>query len=337
MNSRPRILIVSPRVVSSFVKQDYDLLADRFDVHLLPVHSWRSLRKLYSEMKHTNVVLLWFLGRHAVPAIILAKAFKVPVISVVGGFEVAWEAEIRYGVRPGSYQDSVLHWMLRSSDLIVTVSEFSRGLAMSRFPGLTGRMVLIHNAVDTSRFTFSSNPERSGFLSVATLSENSIKVKNLEKFRTIAAAMPDTNFTLVGPALDSAAELFTRRLPKNVKWMGQLLGDDLVRAYQSASVYVQISRHESFSVALAEAMACGCIPVVSANGALPEVGGSVARVLSDLEVDTCVRTIRDALNAPDAERGRARERVLQQFSLESRRTKLIELFDGILLSRDYDS
>lgn len=334
---RHRIVVVAPRVVASFVNQDVDLLSADFDSRLVSIDSAASLVRCYWTLRHADAVLVWFLGRHAIPAIALARALNIPVVSVIGGFEVAWEADIRYGVRPGSVQDTALHWMLRKSDSIITVSEFSRGLAMSRFPELANRMTLVYNAVDTSRFTLAPNTPRSGILCVATLSAHSIKVKNLEKFRTITVAMPDTNFTLVGPAVDSEAELFTQRLPKNVKWMGQLLGDDLVRAYQSASVCVQISRHESFSVALAEAMACGCLPVVSAHGALPEVGGSVARVLPDLEVDTCVQVLRNALNAPDADRGRARELVVQRFSADIRRIKLERLFAGILQSRDSGS
>lgn len=337
MSSKPRILVVSPRLVASFVKQDCALLSGSFETHLLPIRSVTSLFRLYSELKRADAVLVWFLGRHAIPTIVLARVLNVPVVSVIGGFEVAWEADISYGVRPGSVQDSVLRWMLRKSDSIITVSEFSRELARSRVPELASRMELIHNAVDTSRFDFAPNIERSGILCVATLSAHSIRVKNLERFRMIAEAMPDTHFTLVGPLLDSESDSYRQRLPENVKWTGQLLGDDLVRAYQSSSVYLLISRHESFSVALAEAMACGCVPVVSAHGALPEVGGSAARVLPDLDIDTCVRVLRSALNAPDSDRGRARELVVQRFSAEIRRIKLEKLLAGIVQFKDSGS
>jgi glycosyltransferase involved in cell wall biosynthesis len=330
---RHRIVVIAPRIVASFVKQDVDLLSADFESSLVSISGAKSISRCYFALRHASAILVWFLGRHAIPAILIARALKVPVVSVIGGFEVAWESDIRYGIRPRSIQDSALRWMLRKSDSIITVSEFSCELAKSRLPEVAGRMTLIHNAIDTSRFAIDLESARSGVLCVATLSADSIRVKNLEKFRMIAEAMPDTEFSLVGPALDSEARKFTERLPGNVKWMGQLLGDDLVRAYQSASVYLQISRHESFSVALAEAMACGCVPVVSAHGALPEVGGSVARVLPDLELETCIRALRDASIAPAADRIRAREHVTLRFSTEQRRIKLEELFTGIIRSK----
>ena len=35
---------------------------------------------------------MWFVGRHSIPAIVFARALGVPLITVIGGFEVAWEA-----------------------------------------------------------------------------------------------------------------------------------------------------------------------------------------------------------------------------------------------------
>lgn len=329
---RPEVAIVSPRVIASFVQQDADLLGESFHTTLIPVSGPASLVRLHPAMCHADVAILWFLGRHAIPAILLARAYRVPVISVVGGFEVAWEADIKYGVRPGSIRESVLRWMLRSSAAIITVSEFSRGLAMQRFPEHVDRMVMIHNAVDTSKFNYIPGGPRSGVLCVATLTSSSIKVKNLDILRGIALAMPETPFVLVGPALDSEARDFVSRLPSNIHWKGRLVGDELVSAYQNASVYVQLSRHESFSLALAESMACGCVPVVSLGGALPEVGGIAAQVLTDLMPQTCVRAIRRAMLSSEDDRRRAREHVLARFGTDLRRDRLVELIDNLMKS-----
>lgn len=269
----PKLVIVSPRNVASFVQQDAGLLSGRFDTELVPIRGLSSLYQLYSSVRNADAMLVWFLGRHAISALALACVFRVPAISVIGGFEVAWEDDIQYGIRPHSLRERALRWMLRRSAAIITVSEFSRSLAVRRFPELVDRMVLIHNAVDTAKFTYTPGGQRSGVLCVAALTSGSIKVKNLDRFRTIAAAMPDTPFVLIGPALDSEARDFVSTLSSNVQWRGYLKGNDLVSAYQMASVYIQLSRHESFSLSLAEAMACGCVPVISSGGALPDVGG----------------------------------------------------------------
>ncbi len=334
MAARPNIVIVSPRNVATFVRQDVRLLDSKCNVSLVPIAGPASLLSLNAATRKAHAVILWFLGRHALPAIALASARSVPIITIIGGFEVAWESDIGYGVRPRSPRDSVLRWMLRRSQAIVTVSQFSHDLAASRFPILAGRMVLIHNAVDTASFTYLPGIPRSGVLCVAGLSANSIKVKNLELFRQVATAMPEQAFTLVGPALDATAKQFVRTLPENLLWLGHLSSEALVSIYRKSSLYLQISRHESFSLALAEAMASGCIPVISGNGALPEVGGSVARVVTDLSVEGCRHAIEEGLRAADADRLSAREHIVARFGTERRREQLLQLIDRIMRTRN---
>ncbi len=327
--SKARVAIVAPQTVASFIQQDAILLSRDFDTVIVPVRRVFSLRCLYTEVRRANAIVIWFLGRHAIPATIIAKLFRKPLVSVIGGFEVAWEEDIGYGIKPNSLRESVLKILLRNSSVIVVVSDFSRRLTIQRFPELADRIELIHNAVDTQLFDFVPGRSRSGVLCVATLTATSIKVKNLDLLARTAAAMPDVQFTLVGPALDKAGARFASALPSNMKWVDQLLGDQLVDVYREASVYAQLSRHESFSLALAEAMACGCIPVITNGGALPEVGGEVARVIPDMNPDSVARVIRDCLQANVTDRMRARERIVTNFGIEKRRAKLASLLQNL--------
>jgi len=107
--------------------------------------------------------------------------------------------------------------------------------------------------------------------------------------------------------------------------LGELSSDELVRQYQQAAVYFQGSIHEAFSLALAESMACGCIPVVSRKGALPEVAGEVGYYLDDLSVESAVRAVNEALSAPEERRAAARQRIVDHFDLERRREALCHL------------
>lgn len=323
-------MIVSPRILPTFVQQDGRLLSSEYDVELIAMSGLASIGRLKSAVRNAGALFLWFLGRHAIPAILFAHLRRIPVVAVIGGFEVAWEEDIQYGIQPGSARDRLLGWMLRQMRAIVTVSRFSHNLAVGRFPTLSDRMILIHNAVDESVFSPSPTASRSGVLCVATLSADSIKVKNLGLYRQLAIATPGTSFTLVGPAIDSEAKRYVSSLPKNVQWMGQLSDDSLVDAYRKASVYFLASHHESFSLALAEAMSCGCIPVISPNGALPEVGGADARIVQNLSIESCQEAIADGLTATEVERIRVREHIAKNFGTKLRRAGLSRLFAKIL-------
>jgi glycosyltransferase involved in cell wall biosynthesis len=76
------------------------------------------------------------------------------------------------------------------------------------------------------------------------------------------------------------AQLRRDGLDDHVSLVGDLGSDELAACYDSADVFVLATLHESFGMAVAEALACG-LPVVStATGAIPElVGGGEAGLI----------------------------------------------------------
>jgi glycosyltransferase involved in cell wall biosynthesis len=177
---------------------------------------------------------------------------------------------------------------------------------------------MIYNGVNTSDFECDTTGARGGVLCVGIVAANTIATKGWDLFWATAAAMPDVPFVAVGPTLDDEARRFVSQHPANLTWLGPLHGHELTSVYQRASVYFQGSWHESFSLSVAEAMACGCIPVVTRVGALPEVAGDIGFYLADRTVPSAVAAIRAALAAPPEHRVRARERIDSNFSAERR-------------------
>jgi glycosyltransferase involved in cell wall biosynthesis len=112
----------------------------------------------------------------------------------------------------------------------------------------------------------------------------------------------------------------------NVKFTGYLRHEVLLPHYQKAKVYCQLSTHESFGVALAEAMSCSCVPVVTRKYALPEVVGDTGFYVPYNHPKATPEAIRKAL---ESDKGmQARERVNRHFSLKTRERKLIrEILD----------
>jgi glycosyltransferase involved in cell wall biosynthesis len=247
------------------------------------------------------------------------------VITIVGGYEAFWIPEIQYGIAPGSFRARVVQWVLAHSDSVVAVSEASERGLFAHYPEISSKTKRIVNAVDTSRFHILAEGDRRGVLCVGIINHTTLDVKGWRLFWETAARLPGVPFVAVGSATDRQGADFVSKRPPNLLWLGALYGTDLVHAYQSASVYFQGSRHESFSLALAESMACGCIPVVSRNGALPEVAGEVGYYLDDLSVESAVRAINEALSAPEEKRAAARQRIVDCFDLERRREALCHL------------
>jgi glycosyltransferase involved in cell wall biosynthesis len=135
---------------------------------------------------------------------------------------------------------------------------------------------------------------------------------------------------LVGAWDDDAVEMLGAEAPPNVTFTGRLDEQTLDDWFGRAAVYVQPSQHEGFGISVAEAMLAGCVPVVSAAGALPEVVGEAGVVLRSRDPEAVAAGVGEALAMGPAAGARARERVLTHFPVEGRRRGLWAAVEGAL-------
>jgi glycosyltransferase involved in cell wall biosynthesis len=189
---------------------------------------------------------------------------------------------------------------------------------------------VIYNGVNSSLFIDNSyiNPERKIILTVSQ-ADNEIEYirKGSNKFIKIAGKMPEYEFILTG-LRGHALELAKKdgiNVP-NIKVLpGPLsLEKDIIPLYQKAAAYCQFSLEETFGLAVVESMACGCVPIVSSKGALPEVVGN-AGCIAD-EDETIIDYIKKSLNLTKEERDRFRARAMD-FDLANRKKELLNNLD----------
>ncbi len=143
-----------------------------------------------------------------------------------------------------------------------------------------------------------------------------------------ARLTPQTQFYLIGKPLDDSIVDLQREGGSNLTFTGWLDRPDLIRKLQRAAVYVQASTHEGFGSALAQAMLCECVPVVTSRGAIPEVVGDTGVYVEPGDPQSIAAGIRKAVENPILGK-RARERIVNHFNLESRRRALLETVGGL--------
>src|SRR5919201_2081326 len=98
--------------------------------------------------------------------------------------------------------------------------------------------------------------------------------------------------------------------------------------FVQAAAYVQASAHEGFGMALAEAMAAGCAPVVTRTGALPELVGDAAVYAASADPGALATAIEHALAAGAPLGEAARARTAQSFTLDRRARALAAVLDA---------
>jgi len=340
MKEKIRVLFIKPWD-ASFINTDAEILDANFDVKIVkydginpmkkPVKSMLNLIDLAKETLRADICFTWFAGFHALIMVLLAKIFKRKSIVVVGGYEVAKVPEINYGALLNQRVMRRIKWTLEHADKILAVSEFSRKEILDFVKIET---TLIYNAVDTSRFTLGTGKEDL-VITVGFINRETITRKGFETFVKAARYLPEVRFVLIGDCEDRSIDLLRAIAPKNVLFPGFLSKTELINYYQRAKVYCQLSRYESFGVSLAEAMSCGCVPVVTPNGALPEVVGKTGFYARYGDVRDTVEAIRKALNSDNGEM--ARKRVEEMFSLEKRKKELIRVVKELLWGESDES
>jgi glycosyltransferase involved in cell wall biosynthesis len=106
------------------------------------------------------------------------------------------------------------------------------------------------------------------FLWVGRLNSNKDPVTVLKAFRKFGLYHPDTRLYMIFQEQDLLEEIKSKIrqsvvLEDSVKLIGKVDHSDLVYWYSAANFYVSASHKEGSGYALLEAMACGCIPVVT--------------------------------------------------------------------------
>jgi len=118
-------------------------------------------------------------------------------------------------------------------------------------------------------------------------------------------------------------------LQNDIDFVGWIQKEDNERWYSKAKIWVSIPESDATSISLLEAMACGCLPVVSDLPANREwiQSGVNGIIVDDLESDFISAAL--SLNQVDAKEIN-KQRIVQDGTKESNRKKFIELYQSIL-------
>lgn len=249
--------------------------------------TWRICTLLPSH----SILYCWFADYHSLIPTLCARLIGRKVIVVAGGYDVGYLPELQYGARVRPMRWFFVRNTFYYASVVLPVSDYALRQLRMLTGGRHARAVVVYNAVLLDRLPmYDASPEKER-TTIVTVSQGSTSAeyyrKGSDRFISIAAALPHQRFLLIG--LSDAALRLAREAGKNIKNLTIIPGfvshaEVVVPAYKEASMYLQLSIEETFGVAVAEAMVCGCIPIVSPGGALPEVVGDTG-VIAETDED----------------------------------------------------
>lgn len=334
MAKLPTALVITERFTDSFMKEDLRLLRQFANVMQLELGAWqpqykglfwgrvRQLRNLFRLINYclradVGVVIFWFAYLYESPLLAaVSKLLGSKVVLITGGIDATYVPEIDWGKVKTPNQRAGFGLLLR---LVDSVWPFSNSAKQEILRNYQPRHIeTIYPAIDTNFFTPALEQRQARVVTCCyQYGAREIVQKGLDTFVETARRLPHIEFVIVGNGVGEPVEQFIRQSPPNVTFMPRIPTRAGYRNFlQSCSVYAQLSVHEGFGVSLAEAMACGCMPVVTDRYSLPEVAGPSGYSIpyGQGSVDAATGAIQQALAASETQRQRVRQHIIINFA-----------------------
>lgn len=196
----------------------------------------------------------------------------VPFLVMAGGAEVASCPAVDFGDARSPWRRRLVRQVLDDARLVWAFSKSAAREIAAVAPA--ARVRVVPPAVDTRFFLpVSSGRDRLVVTACSAITNVTIRQKGLDRLVALARARPDVPFAIAGrvDADDARVRAFAAEAPDNVRFAGFVTREQLRDLYARAQVYLQLSVHEGFGVAVVEAMAMGCTPLVADLEALREL------------------------------------------------------------------
>lgn len=230
----------------------------------LPFSFRRAISAANPDVIHINTA---FEPRSIVRDLVLAKtAGKRPIIVHVHGGRFVVEDF------PNKLLAFLADSLLRAAGRVVTLSDIEAVSLRKRSPDLN--ISVMPNAVPLRDYVPTEREwGMKTIVYLGRLHESKGLSEMVEACRMLLAQGFKFKFVCygAGPDQDGFVRAMTDLLGENFHFGGVVAGDAKISALQRADIFLMPSKFEGLPLSLLEAMATGCVPVVSGRGAIPSV------------------------------------------------------------------
>ena len=311
----------------SFIRRDAEAISSFANMQFVTASGLSAILKITTGVISSNVVISWFTSTYSAWLVFLGRLLGKRTILILGGADVSADKELNYGIWLSRWRRPLLRYAFRKADMALAVapSIIEKAKAIANYSG--ANLHYLPTGVDTERWSPSSI-EKKGVLTVAACNSSArLRIKGVDLLVEAASKMSNTTFTLIGtePTLLEKVGLV---IPSNLQIVPFLSEAELITHYQDAKVYCQPSRTEGMPNTLMEAMSCGSVPVGSDVGGISVLIDATGSVIPANDVDVLVQALQDALGKDDTAGKAARQRIIDEFSIEKRIAGLREAIEG---------
>lgn len=337
------MIIYTYPIRTSFTDRDIEMIKPEMEIKALeftqspfklPLYFILQFFQLLWFLPNTSKYLCFFGGYHSVLPVWFGKIFGKKCIIQAGGTDCINMPEIGYGNFRKKWLRKATVYSFKNCSLILPVAQAlvkqdysydpsisSKQGLLNLIPGLATPIQVIPNGFDVEFWRNLNLPrKKNSLITVATGTSKQARaiVKGYDLIEQLASNHPQLNFTLVGD------ENYFSPNP-NIKILGKQNPEKLLQLFNTHQIYLQLSTSEGFPNALGEAMACGCIPIGSSVGAIPEIIDKTGFVLNSKNYADLEKLVETAFTHSTKENQEiARDQIQQHFTFAHRQQLLLK-------------
>lgn len=347
---KPRLIYIYPSR-SSFISSDVEFLSKKFDVKTQDLEwsnpkklliNW-TLQKLFliKYIFSSEAIVISFAGYFSLIPVLFGKIFSKKTLLILNGTDCVSFPEYNYG----SLRKPFLRFFVEKSQklaskllpvdvsLIEQEHTFDENIIEKKqgfkafFPKIKTKVKIIPNGLDTVFWHCNSLIARKkDFITVVSATKKSTAIfKGIDLVIEVAKQYPTKTFTIIGMS-EKVQKGF--KVTDNVVFYPFVQREILLKLYQEHQFYMQLSVNEGFGCALAEAMLCGCIPIVSNSGSLPNVAGVTAFVVEKRGIVNVSEIINKVLSLSEENKAElaetSRNHIVNNFDISNRECLLLK-------------
>ena len=308
-------------IQAQFIENDRQLLLRLADVSSTYDSGISAIIKLLYKPILSDTSIAWFASTYSAIMVFISRIFNKTSIVIIGGSDVFKDRQLNYGLLISKWKIIFVKYTLNKADYIFATSNFLIDQSLDLIENKRENICVLYPGLDPAYWK-PNKKKKSTILTVAHCpNEDRFYIKGIDILFEAACALTEVSFTVIG--IDSKIiKNLNIEVPPNIILLKYISNHELLKYYQCAAVYCQPSRIESLSLTVGEAMMCGCIPVVSNTGGMPEIVKNSGYIIPSDNSEALSNAITKALMSNS---NNSRETAMQIFSLSKREQVLREI------------
>lgn len=268
---------------SEFVKADFELLSSFSDTKqiyfknsnkgfFLFLNQLRVLLFILKNGRSIKSFHIWFADYHCFFPTILKKVFKYKILLCLGGYDSVRIEEFDYGILGKGIRWRIAKYCIRKSDKVLFSSKFQMELFFSQNKNFELNDVSfvypVFSKIDVESIDYSI--KENAFVCVSFCSDyKRFYIKGIDRYLELAQLLPQFKFHIVG-LNDEFVKKNNIKIPNNVVTYKNLSRNELFKLFSLCKFSAQLSRYESYGLAIQESLFFNCTPIVTNETGLVE-------------------------------------------------------------------